>query len=80
MPEMKNSFLKIKSTFIETELGKVSLELNTSRSKVLAINKQGIQSSIPLDAVATSEDRWVKACREFNEDKFNQFVKEISEV
>jgi len=80
MPEMKNSFLKIKSAFVDTELGKVSLELNTSRSRVLAINKQGIQSSISLGAVESSEDRWVKACRESNEDKFNRFVKEISEV
>ena len=80
MPEMKNSFLKIKSTFVETELGKVSLELNTSRSKVLAINKQGIQSSTAIDAVAASDNRWVKACRDSDEAKFSEFLKKLETV
>lgn len=80
MPEMKNSFLKIKSVFTDTKLGKVSLELNTSRDKVLAISPQGIQSSTRVDAVQESQDQWISACRDADEDKFSKLVGKLSEV
>lgn len=80
MPEMKNSFLKIRTVFPETERGSVSLELNTSRDKVLAISKQGIQSSTRLAAVESSEDRWVSACRDSDEAKFTDFLKKLEAV
>lgn len=80
MPEMKNSFLKIRTVFPKTELGSVSLELNTSRDKVLAISKQGIQSSTRVAVLADSEDTWVSACRDSDADKFNAFVKKLEAV
>lgn len=80
MPEMKNSFLKIRTSFVNTEAGKVSLELNTSRDRVLAISSQGIQSSTPVHAVARSSDRWISMCRDSDAEAFEKFVTKLEEV
>ena len=80
MPEMKNSFLKIKSVFLDTRFGKVSLELSTDRAKVLAIDNMGIKATILLGDVEASIDPFVLACREANPDKFSAFCKMLEKI
>lgn len=75
MPEMKNSFLKIKSVFLDTRFGKVSLELSTDRAKVLAIDNMGIKSATLVVAVPDASDPFVLACSESAPDKFSAFCK-----
>jgi len=80
MPEMKNSFLKIKSVFLDTRFGKVSLELSTDRAKVLAIDNMGIKATILLGDVEASIDPFVLACREANPDKFSTFCALLEKI
>jgi hypothetical protein len=80
MPEMKNSFLQIKSTFVDTAFGKISLQLSTDRAHVMAVSKQGIQVTLPLATVPASDDRWVSACREADTDKFNSFISKLQAI
>ena len=80
MPEMKNSFLKIKSVFLDTRFGKVSLELSTDRAKVLAIDNMGIKSATPLGAVTYAPEPFLRACAESNPDKFSAFCKMLEKI
>jgi hypothetical protein len=80
MPEMKNSFLQIKSTFVDTAFGKISLQLSTDRAKVMAVSTQGIQVTLPVATVDASNDRWVSACRDADPDKFNSFISKLEGI
>ena len=80
MPAMKNSFLKIKSVFLDTRFGKVSLELSTDRAKVLAIDNMGIKETILLGDVKASSAPFVLACREANPNKFSTFCALLEKI
>jgi hypothetical protein len=79
MPKIQMRYQDVRATFLNTEYGKLQIELAVGATKVIVKDDMGIKGSIPVADLAESQNTLVLACKEADPELFDDLIKRLGD-